>query len=172
MAACACPSMCRCNWWSEHACAVIARGAMAHGWGAGIHISDSAQLCSSGRCARGGRGRAVGRGLCMCECRMVQARSERNDRTGLERRVRPGWSVMRGGWLVDDVGEKAEGKWQHQRRAGGSFRDSCAARGLSGRCDRRTHRQSPAATMSVGGSVSAASIVAPPRGDLWFVQTY
>ena len=84
MAACACPSMCRCNWWSEHACAVIARGAVAHGWGVGIHISDSAQLCSNGRCARGGRGRAVRRGLCMGECCSVQAEREgQSDRAGV-----------------------------------------------------------------------------------------
>ena len=49
-----------------------------------IPISDSAQLCSSGRCARGGRGRAVRRGLCMGECCSVQAEREgQSDRAGV-----------------------------------------------------------------------------------------
>ena len=51
MMACACPIMCRCDWRREHACAVIARDVTTHGWGAGIHTSDSAQACGSGRCA-------------------------------------------------------------------------------------------------------------------------
>ena len=41
MVACACPSMYRCIWRRELGCAVIARGVTAHGWGVGIHISDS-----------------------------------------------------------------------------------------------------------------------------------
>ena len=66
---------------------------------------------------------AAGGGRSDAGCAWVGAawcrRSERSDRNGLARRVRSGWSVRRGGWVVVVVGEKAGRKWQRRRRAGG-----------------------------------------------------